>query len=88
MRSRHLGVRRRQEYALGGLDRVAQDQEELPLEAEERQRQMGNIEMEHPEGDPDCACVDVVRDPTVIANDLREGPMRRRHQKNQGSIPG
>jgi hypothetical protein len=81
-------VRRRQEYALGGLGRVAQDQEELPLEAEERQRQMGNVEMEYAEGDPDCICVDVVRDPTVITNGPQGGPMRRKHQKNQGRIPG
>ncbi len=48
--ARHLGVRRRQDYALGGLGHVAQDQEELPLEAEEGQRQTGNVEMEYPEG--------------------------------------
>ena len=60
--SQHLGVPRRQDYALEVLGRVAQDQEELPLEAEEgqRQRQMGNVEMEYPKGAPDCTCADVV----------------------------
>jgi hypothetical protein len=41
-------VQRKQEYALGGLGCAAQDQEELPLEADERQRQMGNVEMSPP----------------------------------------